>query len=113
LCLSSYVSKSERIPKGSVAEVRVWSQNKRGGAVALGKAPVEIDGSFYVQAPSETPLRFELLDGAGKTVAAEKGWFGRARESSGCALAAMQARNARRKNLTRRFSCVPRSRSHG
>jgi hypothetical protein len=75
LCLSSYVSKSEQIPKGSVAEVRVWSMNDRGGAVALGKAPVETDGSFYVQAPSETPLRFELLDGAGKTVAAEKGWF--------------------------------------
>ena len=75
LCLNSYVSKSERIPKGSVAEVRMWSLDKRGSAVALGKAPVEADGSFYVQAPSETPLRFELLDGAGKTVAAEKGWF--------------------------------------
>lgn len=75
LCLNSYVSKSERIPKGSVAEVRVWSLNDRGSAVALGKAPVETDGSFYVQAPSETPLRFELLDGAGKTVAVEKGWF--------------------------------------
>ena len=75
LCLNSYVSKSERIPKGSVAEVRVWSLNDRGSAVALGKAPVETDGSFYVQTPSETPLRFELLDGAGKTVAAEKGWF--------------------------------------
>jgi hypothetical protein len=75
LCLSSYVSKSERIPSGSVAEVRVWSLNQRGEAVALGRAPVETDGSFYVQVPSETPLRFELLDGAGKTVAAEKGWF--------------------------------------
>jgi hypothetical protein len=75
LCLNSYVSKSERIPKGSVAEVRVWGLNERGSAVALGKALVETDGSFYVQAPSETPLRFELLDGAGKTVAAEKGWF--------------------------------------
>jgi hypothetical protein len=75
LCLNSYASKSERIPKGSVAEVRMWGLNDRGSAVALGKAPVETDGSFYVQAPSETPLRFELLDAAGKTVAAEKGWF--------------------------------------
>jgi Hydrazine synthase alpha subunit middle domain len=55
--------------------VQVWGLNDRGSPVALGKAPVESDGSFYVQAPSETPLRFELLDGAGKTVAAEKGWF--------------------------------------
>jgi hypothetical protein len=75
LCLNSYVSKTERIPKNSVAEVRVWSQNSRGGAVVLGKAPVEADGSFYVQTPSEEPLRFELLDREGKTIAAEKGWF--------------------------------------
>ncbi len=75
LCLNTYVSKSQQIPKNSVAEVRVWSQNSRGGAVALGKAPVEPDGSFYVQTPSEAPLRFELLDAGGKTIAAEKGWF--------------------------------------
>jgi hypothetical protein len=53
----------------------VWGLSDHGGAVALGQAPVENDGSFYVQAPSERPLRFELLDRAGKTVAAEKGWF--------------------------------------
>ena len=75
LCLNTYVSKTERVPKGSVAEVRVWSMNGRGEAQALGKAPVEADGSFYLQAPSEAPLRFELLDRAGKTLAAEKGWF--------------------------------------
>jgi hypothetical protein len=75
LCLNAYTSKTQQIPKGSVAEVRVWSMNERGAAVALGKAPVETDGSFYVQTPSEAPLRFELLDRAGKTVAAEKGWF--------------------------------------
>jgi hypothetical protein len=75
LCLNSYVSKTLRIPKNSVAEVRVWSRDGRGGAVALGKAPVEPDGSFYIQAPSETPLRFELLDREGKTIAAEKSWF--------------------------------------
>jgi hypothetical protein len=63
------------VPKGSVAEVRVWSMNLSGEAVAIGKAPVEADGSFYVQTPSEAPLRFELLDRAGKTLAAEKGWF--------------------------------------
>jgi len=75
LCLNSYISKSLKIPKDSVAEVRVWSRNRRGDGVALGKAAVEPDGSFYVQTPSEAPLRFELLDREGKTVAAEKGWF--------------------------------------
>jgi hypothetical protein len=75
LCLNAYASKSQQIPKNSVAGVRVWSQNSQGGAIALGKAPVEPDGSFYVQTPSEAPLRFELLDREGKTIAAEKGWF--------------------------------------
>jgi hypothetical protein len=75
LCLNSYTSKTEQIAKNSVAEVRVWSQDNRGGAIVLGKAPVEADGSFYVQTPSEVPLRFELLDRAGKTIASEKGWF--------------------------------------
>ena len=75
LCLNSYASKTEQIAKGSVAEVRVWSRNKRGDAVALGKAPVEADGSFFVRTPSEAPLRFELLDRMGKTITAEKGWF--------------------------------------
>ena len=41
----------------------------------LGEAPVEKDGSFFVNPPSETPIRFELLDRAAKVVAAEKGWF--------------------------------------
>jgi hypothetical protein len=75
LCLNAYISKSEQIAKNSVAEVRVWSQNSHGRAVVLGKAPVESDGSFYVQTPSEAPLRFELLDREGKTLASEKGWF--------------------------------------
>jgi hypothetical protein len=36
---------------------------------------VEQDGSFYVNVPSERPIRFELLDRNRKTVVAEKGWF--------------------------------------
>jgi hypothetical protein len=75
LCLNSYVSKTERIAKGSVAQVKVWSRNSRGDTVVLGQAPVDPDGSFYVQTPSEAPLRFELLDRDGGTIAAEKGWF--------------------------------------
>jgi len=75
LCLNSYRSKSEQVPPSSVAEVRVWSQDRRGRAVVLGNAPVEPDGSFYVQTPSEVPLRFELVGHDGRTIAAEKGWF--------------------------------------
>ena len=34
----------------------------------LGQTPVDPDGSFFVQVPSERPIRFELLDGSSKTV---------------------------------------------
>jgi hypothetical protein len=74
LCLNVYTSKL-RIPESSVAAVRVWAQDNHGSAIALGQAPVEADGSFYVQTPADRPIRFELLDSSGKTVAAEKGWF--------------------------------------
>jgi hypothetical protein len=74
LCLNAYTSRL-RIPAGAASRVRVWAIDDQGGAVALGEAPVEDDGSFYVQAPSERPIRFQLLDAAGRVVAEEKGWF--------------------------------------
>jgi len=74
LCLNAYTSR-ERVPAGSVASVRVWALDDAGQAVALGQAPVESDGSFFVQTPADRGIRFELLDRGGKTVAAEKGWF--------------------------------------
>ncbi len=75
LCLNVYTSREGGIPEGVVAAVRVWSQNDAGTAVALGQAPVEKDGSFYVQVPSERPIRFELLDSSSKTVRASQSWF--------------------------------------
>jgi len=74
LCLNVYTSKL-RIAEGSVAKVRVWAMRDSGATVMLGEAPVERDGSFFVNPPSETALRFELLDHAGKIAAAEKNWF--------------------------------------
>jgi hypothetical protein len=41
----------------------------------LGTAPVERDGSFFVQVPSEQPLQFELLDAAGRSLKREAGYF--------------------------------------
>jgi hypothetical protein len=75
LCLNVYTSKTAHIPPATAAQVRVWSLLEDGSPVKLGQAGVESDGSFYLQAPSERPLRFELLDKAGRTVAAESGWF--------------------------------------
>ena len=74
LCLSVYTSKLD-IPEGSVRAVRVWGLDTNGVAVPMGQAPVERDGSFFVNPPSETPIRFELLDGSGRSVVEETGWF--------------------------------------
>lgn len=74
LCLSVYTSKLA-MADHPVASVRVWAQDDRGLPVALGTAPVERDGSFFLTAPADRPVRFELLDASGKSVAAEKGWF--------------------------------------
>jgi hypothetical protein len=73
LCLNVYTSKLA-ILEGSIAKVRVWARTAA-APVLLGEAPVETDGSFYVNLPSETAIRFELLDHAGKVTAAEKNWF--------------------------------------
>ena len=74
LCLNVYTSK-ERIAAGTVARVRLWTRDDAGMPAKLGEASVENDGSFYVMAPGEKPLRFELLNKAGAVVSAEKGWW--------------------------------------
>lgn len=55
--------------------VRVETLGPDGGVVVVGNAPVEADGSFFVQATGDHPIRFVLLDAAGKTIRAEQGWF--------------------------------------
>ena len=55
--------------------VRAETLGADGQVVALGTAPVEKDGSFFVQATGDRPLRFILLDQAGKTLREEQGWF--------------------------------------
>jgi len=52
----------------------------------LGDAPVEKDGSFYVEVPADQPVRFELLDTSGQVIRAEKSWiWARPGEQRGCA----------------------------
>jgi hypothetical protein len=41
----------------------------------LGQAPVEPDGSFFVKAPGNQPIRFSLLDAQGNVLRQEHGWF--------------------------------------
>jgi hypothetical protein len=74
LCLNAYTSKYQ-IPAGSIHSVRLYTRDDSGHPRLLGSAPVERDGSFFVQVPSERPVQFELLDGSGKTLKREAGYF--------------------------------------
>jgi len=74
LCLNAYTSKYS-FPAGSIQSVRLYTRGDAGDAKLLGTAPVERDGSFFAQVPTEQPLQFELQDAAGKTLKREAGWF--------------------------------------
>jgi hypothetical protein len=57
------------------AQVRLEALDAKGRTVALGTAPVETDGSFFVKVPADQPIRFELLDQKGACMRHEHGWF--------------------------------------
>jgi hypothetical protein len=61
--------------KVTPASVRLETQDAEGRAVVAGTTPVESDGSFFVQTPADTPIRFALLDARGAVVRQERGWF--------------------------------------
>lgn len=51
----------------------------------LGTAPLHDDGSFYVEVPADTPLRFELIDAAGRMLVHETEFNSvRPGETKGC-----------------------------
>ena len=84
LCLNAYTSKYAFAP-GSIHSVRMYTRDINGSPKVLGTAPVEKDGSFFVQVPTEEPLQIELLDAAGKSLKREAGFFYMRRgEQRGC-----------------------------
>jgi len=87
LCLNAYTSKYQ-FAAGSIHSVRLYTRDDAGHPKLLGTAPVERDGSFFVQVPTEQPLQIELLDIAGNTLKRESGFFwmrrGEQRACVGC-----------------------------
>jgi Hydrazine synthase alpha subunit middle domain len=84
LCLNAYTSKYPFVP-GSIHSVRIYTRDGDGDPKLLGTAPVERDGSFFVQIPTEQPLQVELLDAVGKSLKRESGFFWMRRgEQRGC-----------------------------
>lgn len=61
--------------KGVPVAVRVETLDAGGRLQELGSAPVEADGSFFVQTPADRPLRLALLDAHGAVLRQEQGWF--------------------------------------
>jgi len=88
ICLDSH--KAEGAPQGrlgaTLAKVRVLAlAADTQQETSLGEAPVEPDGSFYIAVPSDEPVRFELLDSAGRVVRAQRSWiWSRPGEERGC-----------------------------
>jgi hypothetical protein len=74
LALNARLSRSGALTQAPSA-VRVETRGADGRPIALGTAPVESDGSFFVQVKGDEPLRFVLLDAAGRTIRQEQGWF--------------------------------------
>ncbi len=87
LCLNAYTSKY-KFAAGTIRSVRLYTRDDAGATKLLGTAPVELDGSFFVQVPTEQPLQIELLAGSGKTLKRQAGWFwmrrGEQRACVGC-----------------------------
>lgn len=57
------------------ASVRLESLDARGHIIVNGSAPIAPDGSFFVKAPADQPIRFALLDRNGTVLHHEHGWF--------------------------------------
>ena len=74
LALNARLARSGPLSTSPTA-VRVDTLGPDGRVVVVGTAPVEADGSFFVQATGDRPIRFVLLDAAGTTIRAERGWF--------------------------------------
>lgn len=87
LCLNAYTSRY-KFAAGSIHSVRLYTRDSAGSAKLLGAAPVEPDGSFFLQVPTEQPLQIELLDRSRKTLKRQAGWFwmrrGEQRACVGC-----------------------------
>jgi Hydrazine synthase alpha subunit middle domain len=88
ISLNSYLSVDA--PQGhisaQIAKVRVFTLDSNDGHERnLGDAPVEADGSFFVQVPANWPVRFALLDAKGQIISEERSWiWTRPGEERGC-----------------------------
>lgn len=91
IALDSYASGEEANGRITIpiASVRVWTLPVGSTKEEmLGEAPVEKDGSFYVEVAANQPVRFELLNANGSVIRSEHSWIwsgpGEQRGCAGC-----------------------------
>ncbi|MFV2071341.1 MAG: hypothetical protein ACC742_01630 [Thermoanaerobaculales bacterium] len=71
----------EGVPTASRSTVPASAPSER----ILGEVPIENDGSFHIEVPSGVPVRFEILDERGRSVASQDSWtWVMPREWRGC-----------------------------
>lgn len=83
LCLGAYASRIPEVadaPPGTIRAVRVLTAD----GAPLGEAPVEADGSFFIEVPADQPLHLELLGPGGVLAADHSGFWVRPNENRGC-----------------------------
>jgi hypothetical protein len=79
----------EGVPASAAPQKRSPSQSAPDtGTRLLGEAPVEPDGSFFVEVPADTPFSIQLLDEKGKVLESMPRWIwvrrGTSRGCIGC-----------------------------
>lgn len=88
LCLDVRTSQLPHVSSldaDSIRSVRAYAAGHRATEVLLGEAPIEPDGSFFLQVPANMPLRLTLVGDDGKTLESCDGslWV-RPNENRGC-----------------------------
>jgi hypothetical protein len=74
LALDARLSREGTLKTAPVS-VHLETRDANGLIISLGTAPVESDGSYFVQVPGDRALRFALLDARGTVLRQEHGWF--------------------------------------
>lgn len=83
-CLSVFTTdQPDRIRPGGQWRLRVFTGSPS-SPLKIGDLRIEDDGSFHLEAPPNTPLKLELVNGAGQVVRASSWMYARPKENRGC-----------------------------
>ncbi len=83
-CLSVFTTdKPALVRPGAGWRLRVFTGSPE-NAVKIGDLRIEDDGSFHLEVPPNTPLKLELVNGAGQAVRSSSWMYTRPKENRGC-----------------------------